>query len=142
MRNGVPPAYAEIAAATVRGLGDDLELAVTVDGELPMRMPDEDTNTIIAVKMRTTDDSEFVLGAHASEQGWKPFAKWYGHKRPFPGRFEIRGGTLTMTIPWSFLDGPRRFRWFANASWIQSAGVIPTYSIDLAPSAEGHPFPG
>lgn len=142
-KEGITPSYAEIIKAQIVGLGDDFRMTVTVDGQLPDRMPNDKTHMIVAFGITGTEENEgYSFGAQATEEGWNAYAggKDDGNGE-FPGTFFARGNSIEMTVPWTYINGPRAFEWYAAANWFSQLANQTHYRVDLAPNGGLAKFP-
>ena len=141
-KEGVTPSYAEIVEASIQGLGEDFVMTLTLDGAVPERMPTPQTYYIVAFGITGNEDEGYSFGAQCTEKGWQAYAG--GKDRgstEFPGTFQIEGNTIQMTVPWTYIRGPRAFEWYAASNWFQQTGQITHYRVDLAPSEGTAKFP-
>ncbi|HEX2295025.1 MAG TPA: hypothetical protein VHN37_06915 [Actinomycetota bacterium] len=132
---GVAPEFADILSTRVEGAGPDLRVVLTFRGELPQQMPDDKTYMVAGFGMTGPKGQSqgYAFGASADTTGWKAYggAK---DKRSFPGDFTVAGDTITFTIPWRAVQGPRQFEWYAQASWFKSLAGTTHYSLDALPN--------
>ena len=129
------PRYAEATALDVEGLGKTLRLTFTFDGEVPQKMPTEQTYMIVSFSLSSEDEDEkgYGINAQASSRGWQVAMGSKAEATRFPGTFFVRGNTVEFTLPWSAVGGPRPFQFYASASWFQFAGTT-NYSADPIPN--------
>jgi hypothetical protein len=95
----------------------------------------------IALTGRTKKE-QFAFGAQGSGRGWKTYAGGRGESKRFPGDFRINGSSVEMVIPWSYVYGPRRFRWFTSSSWFTQVAGTTHYAFDPIPNNGAADFPG
>lgn len=133
--SGVAPDFGDILSTHVEGAGPNVRVTVEFWGQLPQKMPDKQTYMVIAFGLTAAkgESQGHAFGASADVEGWKPYG---GSKdrRDFPGEFSISGDTATFVIPWSAIDGPRSFEWYAQASWFKSLAGTTHYSLDAVPN--------
>jgi hypothetical protein len=141
IKKGVPPSYSELNAVDLQGLGENFRLTLSFDGEVPERLP-EDTFMVFgfAVSGRKKDEG-FAFGVNGTSKGWQPYAGKKGEASRFPGTFEIRGREVVMVLPWSSVEGPRAFEWYANSSWFSSLAGQDMYAFDPVPNENAGRFP-
>lgn len=134
-KSGVAPEFADILSARVEGAGANLRVTITFRGELPQKMPDEQTYMVVQFGLTGSDDESkgYGFGASADVKGWTPYG---GGKdgREFAGEFSISGDTAVFVIPWSAVGGARPFEWYAQASWFKSLAGTTHYSLDAVPN--------
>ena len=140
-KEGVTPSYAEIVRASIQGLGEDFVMTLTLDGQVPQKMPTPQTYHIIAFGITGNEDEGYSFGAQCTDKGWQAYAGGKEGKSGFPGTFLVEGNTIKMTIPWTYIRGPRAFEWYAASNWFQQTGQITSYRVDLAPSEGTAKFP-
>lgn len=133
-KEGVAPDFADILSTRVEGAGPNLVVTITFWGQLPDRMPDEQTYMVAGFGLTGPKGSQgYAFGASADAKGWTAYGG--GKKgREFPGEFSVSGDTVTFTIPWSAIEGPRPFEWYAQASWFKSLAGTTHYSLDALPN--------
>lgn len=138
-KSGVTPAYSEANAVDVEGLGEDFRVTMSFNGNVPQKMPNDKTVMVIGFSLPGEKKNEkgYAFGGQASERGWQAFAGAKSETRRFPGTFIVRDNQIVMTIPWSFVGGPRPFEWYCNASWFQNVAGVTSYSFDVIPNDKG-----
>lgn len=142
-KEGITPTYAEIVKASIVGLGEDFRMTLTLDGQVPDKMPTDKTHMIVAFGITgTREDEGYSFGAQATEEGWSAYAggKDDGNSR-FPGTFFVKGNAIEMTVPWDYINGPRSFEWYSASNWFQQLANQTHYRVDLAPSDGLAKFP-
>ena len=139
--DGVPAPYTEAMAAEIQGLGKDLRMTLTMSGDVPQKMPNKNTYMVVAFSMAMTEDERYAFSAQGSQDGWQAYAGGKEDTKRFPGTFVIEGERIIMTVPWSYVGGPRTFKWIANSSWFSSIGGTTHYAYDPIPNTELAPFP-
>ncbi len=141
-KSGLAPSYPEVLSVSIVGLGKDVRFTMNFAGDIPSAMPDKNTYMVIGIGLSGRKENEtYALGAQATHEGWKAYAGGKGGATDFPGTFNISGAQITMTIPWSYIDGPHRFDWYANSSWFQSVGQVSSYIFDPVPNEGPGKFP-
>jgi hypothetical protein len=141
-KEGITPAYAEITRASVTGLGENFRLRLTFDGDVPHEMPNDKTHMVIAFGITGPGDEEgYSFGAQATDEGWTAYAGGKDDTGEFPGEFFIRGNEIDMVVPWTFIQGPRAFEWYATSSWFSQLANTTHYKVDLAPNEDLAKFP-
>lgn len=139
-KSGLPPSYAELLSAEIQGIGDDFRLTLTFDGDIPERLP-EDTFMVMGLGVTGREEDEgFAFGVNGDSKSWRPYSG-KGKGSEFPGTFEISGNQVIMVLPWSTVEGPRRFEWYANASWFAQVAGQSRYSFDPLPNKKAATFP-
>jgi len=138
-KSGVTPAYSEANAVDVEGLGEDFRITMSFDGNVPQKMPNDKTVMVVGFSLPGEKRSEkgYAFGGQASERGWNAFAGAKSETRRFPGTFLVEGNQIIMTIPWSFVGGPRPFEWYCNSSWFQNVAGVTSYAFDVIPNDKG-----
>jgi hypothetical protein len=94
---------------------------------------------VTAMAFQMSEDESYAFGAQGTQEGWKAYAgnqKQESGKRAqrFPGRLQVSGNRIVMTVPWSYVGGPRRFEWFSNSTWFSSVANTTHYSYDPVPN--------
>ena len=142
-KDGITPAYAEIVKAQIVGLGEDFRMTLTLDGDLPDRMPNDKTHMIVAFGITGTQENEgYSFGAQATEEGWNAYAGGRDDGNgEFPGTFFVKGNSIEMTVPWDYIEGPRAFEWYSASNWFSQLANQTHYRVDLAPSEGLAKFP-
>ncbi|MEA2460399.1 MAG: hypothetical protein QOH90_576, partial [Actinomycetota bacterium] len=137
-KHGDTPSYIEIVRASVRGIGEKVQLTLTLAGAVPTEMPDENTFYSVGFHFgRGGGDGPYVY-ADADGGGWAPGVN---DSDSYPGEFSVSGTKITFNLPWSALGGAQRFKWYANNSWTHSGLVDTSYSFDEAPNFERASYP-
>ena len=142
-KEGITPAYAEITRASVTGLGKNFRLRLTFDGDVPHEMPNDKTHMVIAFGITGPGNEEgYSFGAQATNDGWNAYAGGKDDSGRFPGEFFIRGNQIDLIAPWTYIQGPRAFEWYATSSWFSQLANTTHYKVDLAPNEGLAKFPG
>jgi hypothetical protein len=141
-KSGVAPGYAEILIASIEGLGDNVRFTLTFDGQVPEKMDDDQTFMVIGWSMSMGGDQTYAFSARASDKGWEVFAGAKNESTKLPGTFQVDGDSIVIDVPWSFLDGPRAFRWYTSSSWFRNLAGTTHYIFDAVPNKEAGHFPG
>ncbi|MGH2694800.1 MAG: hypothetical protein ACRDJJ_08275 [Actinomycetota bacterium] len=133
------PDYAEVLAAAIEGLGKSFRITLTFAGEVPQQMPDENTFMITQVALQMSEDESYAFGAQGSNKGWEAMAgsqKEQSGKQAqeFPGKLEVTGNRIVMTIPWRYVGGPTRFQWVSNSYWFSTVANTTHSSYDPVPN--------
>lgn len=133
------PDYAEAVAIDVKGLGSDVRITFTFDGELPQRMPNDKTYMIVAFGFSAEKKGEdgYGITAQASDEGWRASLGAKDEAERFPGTFIVKGNTTEFTLPWRAVGGARPFEFYGSASWFQYAAGVTSYSVDPIPNDKG-----
>lgn len=140
-KSGLPPSYAELLSAEIQGLGDNFRLTLTFDGDVPQRLP-EDTYMVVGLGVTgRKEDEGFAFGINGDHKSWRPYSGSKGKASEFPGTFDIDGNRVILVLPWSTVEGPRRFEWYANSSWFSQIAGQTRYSFDPIPNEEAARFP-
>jgi hypothetical protein len=143
-RQGVTPDYAEATSVSIEGLGKNFRITVAYAGNLPDKMPNENSYFIMGFAMQRGKNKSWAFGAQATQDGWKPYAgskKEPGKSNKFPGKFAIEGNKIVMTIPWSYVDGAAAFEWFSNSTWFTSVASTTHYAYDPIPNEGPAKYP-
>ncbi|MDQ3963986.1 MAG: hypothetical protein M3277_08775 [Actinomycetota bacterium] len=141
-KQGVTPDFAEIVRATIQGIGEDFRMILRVNGTVPDDVPDDKTHWIIAFGLTGTNEDEgYSFGAQLTQEGWQAYAGGAEGGEGFPGTFLTEGDEIIMTVPWSYIRGPREFEWYAASNWFRSLANQTHYSVDLAPNKDLAKFP-
>jgi hypothetical protein len=138
---GVTPGYAEVLNASVEGLGNELRVTFVMNGDIPDRMPTEETIMVIGFQVLRGSEEGYVLAAQATNKGWKPYAGGKEKQTKFPGSFSIEGNSFVLTAPWSYFDGAYPFKWIATSNWFQSLANTTHYMFDLVPNKSQANYP-
>ncbi|MGH2807490.1 MAG: hypothetical protein ACRDKT_09450 [Actinomycetota bacterium] len=142
VKKGVPPQYSELNAVDLQGLGQTFRITLSFDGEVPERLP-KDTFMVFGFAVSGRREGEgYAFGVNGTEEGWQPYSGYKGEARKFPGTFEIQGRDVVMVLPWSAVEGPRRFEWYANSSWFSQVAGQDMYAFDPVPNENAGRFPG
>jgi hypothetical protein len=134
---GEVPAYAEMTGASIRGLGDDVELTVTFAESLPEKMPDEDTSMSVRFQLTGRDDAPYLY-ADGDKKGWAAGINAWDE---YPGEFWMAGNKLIFRLPWDALGGAQRFEWYANDSWVETDLATTSYLFDEVPNLDRARYP-
>ncbi|MGI8774213.1 MAG: hypothetical protein ACR2KQ_04235 [Actinomycetota bacterium] len=142
-KEGITPDYAEIIALDIQGLGEDVRITFEFAGNVPQKLPTPDTYMVIGFGISGTrkGDQGYALGAQGSNKGWTAYAGSKSETQGFPGTLLIKGNKIEMTIPWSFIEGPRPFEWQGSTSWFQNIGGTTSYLFDMIPNEGAGRFP-
>ena len=136
------PAYAELVGCGVQGVGEQFEMHFDFNGAVPKSMPDKNTVMVIGFGLSAGGNETYGFTAQGNQEGWKAYAGAKDGAREFPGEFLIQGNKIIMRAPWSFIKGPREFRWQINATWFRSVASTTHYSFDQCRNGEPGGFPG
>lgn len=136
------PDYAELVQAGVQGLGEDFEMRLTFNGNVPERTPDKNTIMVIGFGISAGGDDTYGFTAQGNQDGWKAYAGSKDGAKKLPGQFLIQGDTIIMRVPWSTIDGPREFKWKVNTTWFRSVASTTHYAFDQCPNGDAAQFPG
>lgn len=135
------PGYAEVVRCGIQGVGENFEMHFQFNGTVPQEMPDKNTIMVIGFGISAGGNDTYGFTAQGNQEGWKAYAGAKDGAEKFPGRFLIQGDTVVMRVPWSFINGPRRFRWQLNATWFRSLANTTHYSFDQCPNDTAGEFP-
>lgn len=134
-KSGVAPGFADILSTRVEGAGPDLKVTIVFRGDVPERMPDDKTYMVAGFGLTGPKDQQngYAFGASADHTGWTPYG---GNEKggKFDGEFSLSGDTIVFTMPWSVVEGPRPFEWYAQTSWFRSLAGTTHYSLDALPN--------
>ena len=140
-KQGLAPQYAEATGATIQGLGKNVRLTMTFAGTVPERVQ-EDQYMVFAFGITGKKEGEgFAVGATCDEGGWHPYAGPKGENQKYPGTFEVSGNQIVAVLPWSFLEGPRAFEWYASTGWYGKVANQTHWAFDAVPNEETGRFP-
>ena len=140
-KKGVVADYPEMLATSIQGLGRDVRITFTFAANVPQKLP-KDTFMVVSIGITgRKEDEAFAFGANADDSGWRPYAGSKGKARKFPGSFAVRGNEIVMQVPWTSVEGPRRFEWFVTASWFSQLAGQSSYSFDVVPNDDAGTFP-
>jgi hypothetical protein len=140
-KEGLPPSYAEIVAASIEGLGKDVRFTLSFDGKVPEKLDGEETFMVISWSLSAGEDETYAFSARGSKDGWEVYAGAKNQATELPGTFEIEGNSIVVQVPWSFLDGPRAFRWYTSSSWFSNVAGTTHYLFDPCPNEQAGTFP-
>lgn len=142
-KQGLTPDFAEIIRATIQGIGEDFRMILRVNGTVPDSVPDDKTHWIIAFGITGAEENEgYSFGAQLTQEGWQAYAGGAeGGDGGFPGTLVTEGNEIIMTVPWTYIRGPREFEWYAASNWFRSLANQTHYSVDLAPNEDLAKFP-
>ena len=135
------PGYAEVVGCGVQGVGEQFEMHFEFNGAVPKEMPDKNTIMVIGFGISAGGNDTYGFTAQGNQEGWKAYAGAKDGARKFPGEFLIQGNKIIMRAPWSFINGPREFRWQINATWFRSVASTTHYSFDQCRNEEPGQFP-
>ncbi|MDP9067104.1 MAG: hypothetical protein M3N53_01995 [Actinomycetota bacterium] len=138
----IVPDYAELLRAGVQGLGEEFEMRLTFNGDVPEQTPDKNTIMVIGFGISAGGDDTYGFTAQGNQDGWKAYAGAKDGARKLPGQFLIDGDTIIMRVPWSTINGPREFKWQVNSTWFRSVASTTHYAFDQCPNGEAAQFPG
>ncbi|MGH2756618.1 MAG: hypothetical protein ACRDI3_02385 [Actinomycetota bacterium] len=141
-KEGITPGYAEVVHASIVGLGKDFRMTLRLNGQVPETMPNDKTHWIIAFGITGREEDEgYSFGAQCTPKGWEAYAGGKDDSSRFPGTFIIRGDEIIMTVPWTYIEGPREFNWYAASNWFAQLANTTHYSVDLVPNKDLAKFP-
>lgn len=135
------PGYAEVIRCGIQGIGEQFEMHFQFNGDVPREMPDKNTVMVIGFGISAGGDETYGFTAQGNQEGWKAYAGAKDGAEKFPGQFLIQGDTVIMRVPWSFINGPREFRWQLNATWFRSVASTTHYSFDQCRNDKPGQFP-
>ena len=138
---GVTPPYAEATGVSIQGLGKNVRLTMTFSGAVPERVQKDQYMVLAFGLTGRKKDEGFAVGATCDDKGWKPYAGKKGDNQELPGSFEVDGNQVIMELPWSFLEGPRAFEWYASTGWYGTVAKQTHWSFDSVPNGEAGNFP-
>ncbi len=95
------------AGSRCPGVGDQFEMRFTFGGSVPDKMPDKNTIMVIGFGISAGGNDTYGFTAQGTQEGWKAYAGAKDGAKRFPGQFLIQGDTITMRVPWKFINGPR-----------------------------------
>lgn len=134
-KSGVAPDFADILYTRVEGAGPDLKVTIVFRGDVPEKMPDDQTFMVAGFGLTAPKGQKqgYAFGASADQTGWTPYG---GSEKgsEYAGEFSISGDTLVFTVPWRVVKGPRPFEWYAQTSWFKSVAGTTHYSLDALPN--------
>lgn len=134
-KSGVSPDFADILSTRVEGSGPDLVVTIVFRGDLPEKMPDDETFMVAGFGLTGPkgQKSGYAFGASADQRGWTVYGG--GEKGgEYEGEFSISGDTVVFTVPWRTVQGPRPFEWYSQTSWFKSVAGTTHYSLDALPN--------
>ncbi len=133
---GSTPGYADLVAVTVEDDGTSARVTVTMDADLPARLPEDETMGVGVDFFRTAAqvESDYQLFADGEPDGWYAYLQGPDGFVRYPGRFGLGGRRLVFTVPWSALGGPRSGRFSAFADWTRAAMPANLAGEDHAPN--------
>jgi hypothetical protein len=141
-KSGVAPGFADILSTRVEGDGPNVTVTIVFRGELPEKMPDDQTYMVAGFGMTGPKGQKqgYAFGASADQTGWTPYG---GSEKgaEFEGEFSISGDTVVFSVPWRIIKGPRPFEWYAQTSWFKSVAGTTHYSMDVLPNDGPAKFP-
>ena len=141
-KQGLTPNYAEVTGVSIQGLGKDVRFTMKFGGTVPNSVK-KGEYFVFAFGITGRKEGEgFAIGATCNEEGWKPYAGTKGESRRFPGTFDASGSEIVMTLPWKFIEGPRKFEWYASDGWYQQLANQTHWSFDSVPNGKAGNFPG
>lgn len=140
-KEGVVPPYGELVGASVKGLGEQFEMRLDFGGNVPQKTESDKTVMVIGFGISAGGNDTYGFTAQGGPEGWKAYAGAKHKARKFPGRFEVQGSSIVMTVPWTFIDGPREFKWQSNMTWFRSVASTTHYSFDMTPDKQSAQFP-
>lgn len=138
-RMGPGPGYTEITRAAVEGQGDVVTFSLEVEEAFPKRLP-KDSNLILGIGVQEeAEHSAVAVIAQGTAAGWTVAVQDEKGSSPIED-WSLEGGTITWTIPWERLDGPRPFEWGASLQ-LFDLGTDAGAASDKAPNAGPEAFP-
>jgi len=139
---GIAPGYTEATGASIQGRGQTVVLTMTFNGAVPNQVQ-KDQYMVVAFGITGRKEGQgFAIGATCDDNGWDPYAGSKGDSRKFPGTFEVSGNQIVMEMPWSFIQGPRAFEWYASTGWYGKIANQTHWSFDAVPNQKTARFPG
>lgn len=139
LRFGTTPPYAEIISGNIAGRGRTLVFTLAFADDLPRTNSDPATTFSAGYRFQIADVA-YVLSAKPTAEGWTLAATKDRKSVASGGTVRAEGATLTITVPWSFLGGPRAFTWTAFLAWNQETPTK-SYVVDIVPNNGEAPFP-
>ena len=138
-REGTGPGYGEIVRASVEGEGDVVTFSVQVAEALPKRLPDE-ANMIVGIGLQEEPEHGAVaVIAQGTATGWTAVVQGDEGSRPVKD-WSVTGDTVTWTVPWAWVGGPRAFEWGTSLQLFDFSTDAGTAS-DMAPNSGPEAFP-
>ena len=139
---GIPPRYTEVAEARIEGLGKRVRLTISYAAAVPERVGKEQYMVVAFGITGQKEGEGHGIGAVANEKGWEPYAGAKGENEKFPGSFRISGNEIVFEVPWSYINGPRAFEWYASSGWYGKIANQTHWAFDGVPNEEAGDFPG
>ena len=138
-REGMGPGYGEIVRASVVGGGDVVTFSVQVAEALPKRLRKE-SNLIVGIGLQEGPGQGAVaVIAQATATGWTAVVQSDEGSRPVKD-WSVTSDTITWTVPWSWVGGPRAFEWGASLKLFDFSTEAGAAS-DMAPNSGPEAFP-
>lgn len=133
---GSGPAYGDLVAVTVEDGGGNARVTVVFRGDVPARLPAEETMGVGVDFFRSAGqvESDYQLFADGQPEGWYAYLQTPEGFVRYPGRFGVGGRRLEFTVPWSALGGPSSGRFSAYADWTRDESPVNAFSEDHAPN--------
>lgn len=141
-KSGIAPDFADILSTKVEGAGANLVVTIVFRGDLPQKMPDDQTFMVAGFGLTGPEGQKqgYAFGASADQRGWHAYG---GSEKgaEYEGEFSIEGDTVVFTVPWRTIKGPRPFEWYSQTSWFKSVAGTTHYSMDALPNDGPAKFP-
>lgn len=124
--------YADLVAVELVDLGDRLEAAIQVHGDIPRALGSREVAGVgLDLYVTEGTESDYQVFLEGSEEGWFAYLETPRGSVRYPGTFTLAGDRFVVTLPWGALDGQRsgRLSVFADHS---------SALLALAVSSEDH----
>ena len=133
---GSGPAYSDLVSVTVEDDGTNARVTVVFRGDVPARLPADETMGVGVDFFRgvTQIESDYQLFADGQPDGWFAYLSTSKGYARYPGRFGLGGRRLEFTVPWSALGSPRSGYFSAYADWTRDTTPANQFSEDHAPN--------
>lgn len=135
---GSGPPYADLVAVTIDDDGTNARVTVAFDGNVPARLPADETMGVGVDFFRsaTQIESDYQLFADGQPEGWFAYLQTPGGKFvKYPGRFGVGGNRIEFVVPWSALGSPASGLFTAFADWTRDGGTLNNpFSEDHVPN--------
>jgi hypothetical protein len=129
------PAYADAVAVTVEDNGANARITVTMRGDVPARLPGDETMGVGVdfYAARTDLESQYQVFADGEPDGWFAYYQGPRGRVRYPGTFGLGGRRLVFTVPWSVLGARASGYFSAFVDWARTASPANLSGEDHAP---------
>jgi hypothetical protein len=129
------PAYGDLRSVTVEDDGTNVRITVRFAGDVPARLPADETMGVGVDLYRSAAqiESDYQVFADGQPEGWYAYLQTPKGFVKYPGTFGVGGNRLVFTVPWSAVGSPSAGAFSAFADWTRDATPVNLAGEDVAP---------